>query len=172
MAEKTEGHRHDMTENTTQALQPYIVRAEEGEARWWFDGLAVFKATAESTGGLLSIVEVTEPPGAATPPHVHYREDESFWVLDGSATFYVGDQTIEAGAGDFVFGPRDIPHRYAVGDEGCRMLFIVNPGGFEKLVTEMSEPAQSRTLPPPSDKEPDFEHVAAVAAANGCALLI
>ena len=54
-------------------------------------------------------------------------------------------------------GPRDIPHRYTVGPNGCRMLFICTPGGFEDLVREMSVPAESRTLPPPSDEEPDLE---------------
>ena len=70
-----------------------------------------------------------------------------------------------------MFGPRGIPHRYTVGDAGCRMLFIMTPGGFERLVRDMSVPAAGRTLPPPSDEEPDWEHVAAVAEANGCELL-
>ena len=52
------------------------------------------------------------------------------------------------------------------------MLFICTPGGFENLVREMSGPAQRRTLPPPADEEPDWEHVAAVAKANGCELLV
>jgi hypothetical protein len=51
------------------------------------------------------------------------------------------------------------------------MLFIMTPGGFEDLVREMSVPAQRRTLPPPSDAEPDWAHVAAVAKAHGCELL-
>ena len=71
-----------------------------------------------------------------------------------------------------LFGPRDIPHRYTVGAAGCRMLFICTPGGFEKLVIAMSEPAASRTLPPPPEGPPDMERVAAVAAANGCELLL
>ena len=58
-----------------------------------------------------------------------------------------------------------------VGPQGCRMLFICTPGGFENLVREMSVPAGSRTLPPPSDETPDFEQVAAIARANGCELL-
>jgi hypothetical protein len=83
----------------------------------------------------------------------------------------VGDATIEAHAGDFAFGPRDIPHRYTVGSSGCRMLFILTPGGFENLIIAMSAPAASRTLPPPPEHEPDWAHVAAVAKANGCELL-
>jgi hypothetical protein len=51
------------------------------------------------------------------------------------------------------------------------MLFIMTPGGFETLVRDMSEPAAARTVAPPSDREPDWERVAAVAQANGCELL-
>lgn len=155
----------------TQVLAPMATPSGEGEAIWWFAALAEIKVTAEQTGGLLSIIEITEPPNAAGPLHVHHREDEGFWILEGDVTFEVGDTTIETHAGDFAFGPRDIPHRYTVGDAGCRMLFIMTPGGFEDLVRGMGVPAQSRTLPPPSDEEPDWEHVAAVAKSNGCELL-
>lgn len=158
-----------MTDEMT--LEPAAVRSDEGEARWWFAALAVIKATAADTGGSMTIVEMTEPPGAEAPLHVHHREDEAFWILDGSVTVYVGDAVIEASAGDYAFGPRDIPHRYVVGPAGCRMLFICTPGGFENLVREMSVPAERRTLPPPSDEAPDFERVAAIARANGCELL-
>ena len=162
-----------MTQSTehAQTTSPVAVGAGEGDARWWFDALAVIKATAADTGGLLSIVEVTEPPGAEAPLHVHHREDEAFWILEGDVTLYVGDTTIEAHAGDYAWGPRDIPHRYTVGPAGCRMLFICVPGGFDQLVTEMSVPAERRTLPPPAQGPPDMERVAAAAEANGCELL-
>ena len=51
------------------------------------------------------------------------------------------------------------------------MLFIFTPGGFEELVREMSEPAGSRTLPPPSEEAPDMERIAAIAGRYGCELL-
>jgi hypothetical protein len=51
-------------------------------------------------------------------------------------------------AGDYLFGPRDIPHRFDVGDEGCQMQFILTPGGIEALIRATSEPAGSRRLPP------------------------
>jgi quercetin dioxygenase-like cupin family protein len=155
----------------TQLLPAMATRSGEGEARWWFAALAEIKVTAEQTGGVLSIIEITEPPNAAGPLHVHHREDEGFWILEGDVTFEVGDTTISASAGDFAFGPRDIPHRYTAGPSGCRMLFIMTPGGFEDLIREMSVPAESRTLPPASDDKPDWDHVAAVAKAHGCELL-
>ncbi len=163
-----------MTQSTEHppGTAPHAVAASEGEARWWFDNLAVIKATAADTGGLMSIVEVTEPPGTEGPLHVHHREDEAFWILEGDVTIYVGDTTIEAHAGDYAWGPRGIPHRYTVGPAGCRMLFICVPGGFEHLVVATSEPAGSRTLPPPAEEPPDMERVAAAAAAHDCELLV
>jgi Cupin domain len=95
---------------------------------------------------------------------VHYRDDEGFWIIEGSATFEVGDATIEAGAGDYLFGPRNIPHRYPVGPTGCRMQFILVPGGIEDLIRETSELAPSRSLPPVPDEEPTPEEIEGVKA--------
>jgi quercetin dioxygenase-like cupin family protein len=142
-----------------QALRPVAVRSGEGEARWWFGALAEIKATAADTGGQMTIVEVTEHPGAEAPLHVHHRDDEGFWVLEGDVTFEVGDEIIEASAGDYVFGPRDIPHRFTVGDRGCRMLFIMVPGGMEDVIRATSEPAPTRTLPPLPEGEPSAEEI-------------
>jgi quercetin dioxygenase-like cupin family protein len=147
------------------------VRGEEGEARWWLGGLAVIKATAADTGGRLTLLDVTDPPNVEAPLHVHHREDEAFWILEGHVTFEVGGKTIEAGPGDFVFGPREVPHRYKVGDTGSRMLFVLTPGGFEDLVRATSDPAGARTLPPPGHPMPDEGQMAAAQAAAGCALI-
>jgi quercetin dioxygenase-like cupin family protein len=134
--------------NRGQILKPVAVAKDQGEARWWFGSLAVIKTTNADTDGQMTIVEITNAPGFAGPLHVHHREDEGFWILEGDVTFEVGDTIIEAHAGDYVFGPRDIPHRYTVGDAGSRMLFIFTPGGFEDLLIATSEPALNRTLPP------------------------
>lgn len=158
--------------NQPKPLDPVAVRKDEGEARWWFAALTVIKATAADTGGHMTIVEQTEPPGAEAPLHVHHREDEAFWVLEGDISIRVGDTTIEASVGDYVFGPRDIPHSYKVGDAGCRMLFICTSGGFEDLVIAMSEPAGSRIPPPPLEEPPDMERIAAIAKSHGCELFL
>jgi quercetin dioxygenase-like cupin family protein len=166
-----------MTQQSTEApaLEPLGVRKDEGEARWWFGALAEIKATAADTGGLMTIVEVTEPPRAEAPLHVHHRDDEGFWVLEGDVSFEVGDETIEASAGDYVFGPRDVPHRFTVGDGGCRMLFILVPGGIEDVIRATSEPAPRRTLPPPPETEPgpeEIERLKAIVKEHGYELLV
>jgi mannose-6-phosphate isomerase-like protein (cupin superfamily) len=163
-----------MTHHSSQppALAPVALSKDDGEARWWFGSLAVIKLTAAEAGGLMSIVEITEPPGAEAPLHVHHREDEGFWILEGAVTFEVGEATFEASAGDFAFGPRDVPHRYTVGNAGCRMLFILTPGGFEDAIRDMSTPARSRTLPPLSEAPPDMDGLEAKIASYGCEMLV
>lgn len=140
--------------------------SETGEARWWADGLAVIQLTAEDSGGVLSIIEVTEPPEAAAPLHVHHAEDETFYILDGEVTFELGGVRRTARPGDVVFGPRNVPHRYEVGPEGARMLFVLTPGGFEDVVRAMSVPAAEPRLPGQVHEPADPEAAWAVAAAH------
>lgn len=162
-----------MSAQTNPKLSPKSVRSEQGEAWWWMGSLAVVKAGAQDTGGLMSIIEVTEAPGVEAPLHVHHREDESFWILEGDVTFRIGDEQVHARPGDYVFGPRNIPHAYTVGERGCRMLFILTPGGFENLVREMSEPAATRTLPPPGPEpgEAELEQAQLIAGEHGAEIL-
>ena len=156
----------------TQTLHPILTRAGQSEARWFLGALVEILLTHEQTAGTLSIVLVTEPPGAEAPLHVHHHDDETFVVLEGAVTFEVGGEVIPAAAGDVAFGPRAIPHRYSVGPEGCRMLFILTPGGrFDEMIVQMSAPAEARTLPAPPEGPPDVAHIADVARAHGCELL-
>jgi mannose-6-phosphate isomerase-like protein (cupin superfamily) len=154
-----------------QTAKPLAVANGSGEARWWLGQLAEIKATAADTGGLFSIVEVTNGPHYEAPLHVHHREDEAFWIIEGTVTLEVGGTRIEAAAGDYAFGPRGLPHKYKVGAQGCRMLFILTPGGFEDLVRAMSVPAETRSLPSQDGPPPDMERVRAIAATYGCELL-
>ena len=126
-----------------------------GQPRWFFGMLAEVKASAADTGGRYTLVEIAAPPRLQAPLHVHYREDEGFYVLDGSVTIEVGDATVELGAGQHAYGPRDIPHRFTVGPDGARMLWVLAPGGFEKLIEEASVPAEAPTVPPSSVVPPE-----------------
>jgi mannose-6-phosphate isomerase-like protein (cupin superfamily) len=93
------------------ASRTFAVGRDEGEARWWMGGLATIKATAEQTGGRYTLVEVLVPkfPMEENLLHVHHFEDEGFYILEGEMTFYVGEQTIKARSGSYLFGPKDIP---------------------------------------------------------------
>jgi mannose-6-phosphate isomerase-like protein (cupin superfamily) len=157
-----------MTDSTA---KPALARAGEGEARWWLGCLAEILLDGRQTAGALSVLAITEPPEVDGPLHVHDREDETFVIIEGTAVFEVGDARIDAVPGDVVFGPRGVPHRYSTGPDGCRMLFVMTPSGFEDLVREMSVPAEGRTLPPPGVDEPDWPRIAEIARAHHCRLL-
>jgi len=162
-----------MTTTTTATELAQAIRAEDGEAHWWWGWLAVIKLTAEQTNGGLTVVELTIPPERMCPPHVHHREEETFLVLEGSVTYQIGEQEIEAGAGDFVLGPRDVPHRFKTGPDGARVLFLLTPSGLEGLIREQSVPATQRTLPPAGAvPPPDLDRMRQIAVSYGCELLV
>jgi mannose-6-phosphate isomerase-like protein (cupin superfamily) len=140
-----------------------------GQQRWFFGMLAEVKASAADTGGQYTLLEITAPPGLQTPLHVHYREDEGFYVLEGSVAIQVGDEIVELGAGQHAFGPRNIPHRFTVGPDGAHMIWVLTPGGFEDFVEEASVPAEAPTIPPPTVLPP--ENVAEIVLRHGNELL-
>lgn len=150
----------------------YSVEQGEGTARWWFGALAEIKATAATTGGQFTLLEITCGPGYEGIRHVHHNEDEAFWIIEGDVTLDVGGKIIEMHPGGYAFAPRDIPHSFKVGQSGGRMLFILTPGGFEDLVMETSEPASSLTLPPPSDEMPDIARLQSIVAKYGGEILL
>jgi len=129
----------------------------EGEAWWWFGGLATIKATGEQTDGRYSLVEILVPefPKEEGLLHVHHFEDEGFYILEGEMTFYVGEQTIKARPGSFLFGPKDVPHAFTVDSGPARLLFVLSPAGMEGAIREMGEPARALTVPPQSEEPPD-----------------
>jgi len=145
----------------------------EGEAWWWFGVLATIKATKEQTGGQYTLVEILAPEGPGVL-HVHHAEDEGFYILEGELTFYVGEQTIKARPGSFLFGPKDVPHAFSVDKGPARLLFILSPAGLEGVIREMGEPAKELSIPPPSEEEPDeteMGRLMAIAAKYGAEML-
>ena len=132
--------------------------------------LVTVLADAEQTGGAFGLMEGRLTRGADPPPHVHHREDESFFVLEGSLGVRVGDDSFFARPGSFVFCPRDVPHLLTVGTEHVRLLTLITPGGLEPFFVELGEPAPERTLPadPP---EPDVERIVTLAGHYGVEVL-
>jgi mannose-6-phosphate isomerase-like protein (cupin superfamily) len=126
-----------------------------------------FMAWMEETGGALSVVEHPIGPRALCAPyHRHSREDEYSYVLEGEMGALLGDEVVYASAGDFVFKPREQWHTFwNAGDEPCRILEIIVPGGFEHYFDEMAalvaqpdfDPAQLGPLAARYGLEFDFE---------------
>jgi mannose-6-phosphate isomerase-like protein (cupin superfamily) len=88
-----------------------------------------------------SLVEHPMSPRAlAAPLHLHTREDEYSFVLEGRMGALLGDDVVEAGPGDLVFKPRNQWHTFwNAGDEPCRILEIISPAGFERFFEELSD---------------------------------
>jgi quercetin dioxygenase-like cupin family protein len=150
-------------------LRAYKLDPQQGEALWFFGGLATVKASAEQTGGSFSITEQMFPGGMATPLHSQPEDDETFYVLEGDLTFYLEDgQPLSASAGSFVHLPAGTVHAYQVDSETARVLNITTPQ-HERFFRAAGEPAQTRTLPPQAP--PDMDKVTAAANEYGVEIL-
>ena len=148
----------------------FAVNVADAPAYWSLGELLTLVATAEQTGGAFSLMEERLPRGAEPPPHVHHREDEAFFVLEGSLTVRVGDEVFAATPGSFVFCPREVPHLLTVQSDEVRMLTLCTPGGVERLFVDLGEPASARTLPPDGE-EPDMDRIITLAAHYGAEVL-
>ncbi len=99
------------------------------------------------TNGQFSLIEALGRPGAEPPLHVHEREDEMFYMLEGSIRVTVGDQQRVVLPGETVFLPRRIPHTFKIICERARMLVLITPAGFEDYFRSLGTPATSMALP-------------------------
>jgi quercetin dioxygenase-like cupin family protein len=152
-------------------LEPIALRQDEGEAIWAFGVLATIKASSETTAGRVAVIEHLGPQGAGSPLHVHHREDEWFYVIEGDLKLWVGGDVIDAPAGSFVYGPRDVPHTFTISSPQARFLLVTEPAGFESFLRAMGQPAPSLTIPPPSEPPADISPLIAAAAEYGIEIL-
>jgi quercetin dioxygenase-like cupin family protein len=155
-----------------EATAQAIVQGQgDGDARWFLGALTTIKASGETTAGRVAVIENWAPRGHGSPLHVHHGEDEWFYVLSGELTFWIDGHVTAAGAGSFVYGPRNVPHTFEVSSDDARFLLVTEPAGFERFVLEMSVPAASSTLPPASVTPPAPETLGAAAAGYGIEIL-
>lgn len=154
-----------------------------GRMRQWFDRSKVFKAKAgegrlhghlqlkgvnsnvldvkvsgSDTEGDLALFEQTSlSQGRGTPLHVHPRQDEIFYVLEGSYKFKVGEELLDVATGECIFLPRAVPHAWTQVSAKGRMLVLLQPAGkLESFFVTMAG----------MDHEPTPAEVAQVFAAN------
>jgi len=130
--------------------------AAEGRAVSVVGDVYRFFATGEDTGGQYALWEGIVLPGGGPPPHVHGREEEGFYMLEGEITFRSGTKTVVAKPGSFIHMPRGTPHSFQ-NESGrpARLLVWVAPAGLEKLFLEHGTPLPpgATTAPPPTQEE-------------------
>jgi quercetin dioxygenase-like cupin family protein len=130
------------------ARQLLIVGPGEGK-RVNIGGLGVdFKVWGASTCGGLAIVEHPMAPGRLVPPHLHRREDELSYVLEGAFGIRVGDEVATAVPGSYVFKPRGVPHTFwNPGPQSARLIELIWPAGFERFFEELDEIVRTAANP-------------------------
>lgn len=115
-----------------------------------------FLAVGAETDGKYAFFDAIVPPGGGPPPHVHSREEEGFYVLDGEIAFYVDGERVIARAGTFASMPIGTPHSFRnESDRPARMLILVAPAGLEKMFLEVGTVLAdgATTAPPPKSEE-------------------
>lgn len=148
----------------------YKLAPDEGTAYWFTNALVTVKTGGPETGQRLTIVHILHPAGYAPPTHRHLVEDESFYILSGTALFESDGNRFDVGPGDFAFLPKGSVHTFLAGpDEPFGCLIITVPAGFEDFVAEAGTPAESRNLPEPVPI--DGAALAAVAARHQIEIL-
>jgi quercetin dioxygenase-like cupin family protein len=131
-------------------LAPLHMRSGEGKALWGPGDMYTFLVTGEETGGTVFAMEGRVPPGGGPPLHVHDREDETLYILEGDCEVQIGDDRVLASTGDFVWMPRGTAHRFRnTGTEQMRLILTFTPAGIELFFEEVFEEVHDRTSPPP-----------------------
>jgi mannose-6-phosphate isomerase-like protein (cupin superfamily) len=116
------------------------------------------KADTRRTNGAMTVMELLVAPGSGPATHVHLREDELWWVLEGEFRFRTGDEWLRASEGGMAFGPRGLRHAFQnVGETRGRLLIVTTPSGVERF---FEQSAEEPAFPLP------FDRLAALGAAN------
>jgi mannose-6-phosphate isomerase-like protein (cupin superfamily) len=139
------------------------------DAVWFIADLVRIHIDGDRSSGAFCLVEISEPAGDMPPLHVHHRDDEAFYVLEGTLSVFAGDEHHVLTAGQALLAPRGVPHTYRA-ETDVRALVIGAPAGFEQFVRAAGSPAAALTLPP-ADHPVDPEALARTAAEYGIEIL-
>jgi quercetin dioxygenase-like cupin family protein len=128
--------------------------ARTGPTFWGPGDRYTFLVTGEQSGGRYFAMEAFVPPGGGPPPHVHEREDETFYILEGTCGFRIEDRRFTAGPGDFVSVPRGLVHNFSNdGDTISRIILTFTPAGIDKFFLETLEVATDPNAMPPDNMD-------------------
>jgi quercetin dioxygenase-like cupin family protein len=151
-----------MVTQHTRTDSGYSLAPGEGERTWIVADTMTFKATGEHTGGNLLLLENLTAPGGGPPPHVHTREDEFFYVLDGSFEVRIGEELHSLGPGGFAYVRRGTVHNFRnTADVPSRILIGFTPAGMEGFFREAGRPALDDGPAPPVDEDEIARTIAA-----------
>jgi mannose-6-phosphate isomerase-like protein (cupin superfamily) len=124
-----------------------FVQPDRAEPLWFINHLVHVHVDADASDGRLALIDEVGRRGDMPPLHVHRRDDETFYVIDGEVSLFVADRQLTLSAGQAAFAPRDVPHCYRVESAQAHWLVVTSPAGFESFVRRVSEPAAAEELP-------------------------
>jgi mannose-6-phosphate isomerase-like protein (cupin superfamily) len=144
-----------------------FIAPDEGNSFWLAGELYTAKAVGEDTGGTYTLVEAKTQPKGQSLPKINYREDTTYYVLEGELEFMVEDNLSKVSAGYLLYVGRGTWHTYKnVGTRPARHLEMITPAGIEKFFEEVSVPALDTSSPPPFEKE-DLDKILSIAPKYG-----
>jgi len=116
-----------------------------------------FLATGEQANHQYSLIYIEVYKGNEPPAHTHKHEDEAYYILEGNLKFWIGDEMYEAKAGDFIFLPRNIPHKFELLSDRVKELMWLTPAGLDKWFWDNSAPSPDMKPLPVSTEPPPKE---------------
>lgn len=140
----------------------------EGTAFWFVTDLYTAKLVGDETDGAFTLFEALAAPRSPQLPHMHHREDEIYYVLEGEFEFVDDDRTFTAGPGSVVHLARDRFHSHRnPGDVPAKALVLYRPAGIENFIVEAGKPATDPSALPPPPDDADFARLMAAASKYG-----
>ena len=135
-----------------------IKQTGEGKSFWVGTSLITCKAESVITHGRYSLFELIDQPQNGPPRHVHHRDDEAYYILEGKYEIYrANEPPTEATTGSFIYFPKGVVHTYKnVGKGPGRMLVVNTRAGLEGFFEEVGQPATDTSSPPILVQTPDF----------------
>jgi mannose-6-phosphate isomerase-like protein (cupin superfamily) len=124
-----------------------FVQSDRAEPLWFINHLVHVHVDADTSSGRLALVEERGRRGDMPPLHVHRRDDETFYVIDGEVSLFAAGRQLTLAAGQAAFAPREVPHCYRVESEEARWLVITTPAGCDSFVRRVADPAPAEELP-------------------------
>jgi quercetin dioxygenase-like cupin family protein len=145
---------------------------KQGDSYWVLGDLYTLKAVSEDTNGQYAFMELVIQPQDGTPPHIHSREAEAFYILEGEIEFQLDDRTLVAKAGTFLHSPIGQLHRFTnTTSVPARMLCWATPAGIENFFAEIGTKVEDITAPPPPVTAADIGKVMTIAPRYGVMIL-
>ena len=145
-----------------------VMVAGEGRSIWVVGDRYTIKCSGNDTSGAFAMMEAIVPPGHGSPPHIHSREDEAFYVLEGELLFHADGSSFTAASGVWVTLAKGSLHYFKnTGSTPSRMLILVTPSGLENFFLEVGREAIEGEIEPVTPTPEDIQRLIETAPKYG-----